>query len=132
MPEPVRKPQKRYPARSATRVWRIPVMYFPDEATPEQEARIASFLSYLKDRPGGLESLELAEIRQFGAPFEEDYDIGNPQDGYLLLKAWIKAAEAKEFWIPETFYRAVQKPNEYLNPTHYIPAEAAIQDSLNI
>ena len=89
-------------------------MPFPEEATLEQTDRIHAFLSYLEYR-GDL-NLTLEDIRGFGAPFLGNEHTGNPQDAYLLLKAWIKVMEAKGAKVSERFYDAVTNPNEYLNP----------------
>lgn len=103
------------PSIRKQRFVRIPIMVFPQEASPEQTECIQSYLSHLEHDWYGLESLDLDQVRA----------IENPQLGYLLVKAWLSVCTERGFHIPPYWYEVINKPNEYLNPTKYIPAEDA-------
>ena len=102
-----------------------PCMHFPNEATPEQEARIKAYLFYLEhEAHGGFESLCLDEVRF----------LGDPQFGYLLVKAWVSVLQNDKVHhnIPKVWFELLKRPNEYLNPAIYIPADNAIDALFDI
>jgi hypothetical protein len=95
-------------------------MEFPAEATPHQKRQIQGCLSMLETDYNGLEKLNLERVRAFGAPYKNAPFLGNPQWGYLLVKAWLRAMEARGAIIPGFWYDVIREPNAYLNPTNYL------------
>ena len=126
MPEPsVSKPKVSYMVirwgiGGIRRIRRIPHMEFPDEATPHQKRQIRGCLSELETDYNGLKNLTIEMVRSFGAPYKGVPCLGNPQLGYLLVKAWIKAMEAQGATVSEDWHDTIREPNKYLNPTHYL------------
>jgi len=95
-------------------------MSFSDAATPKQAGQIKGFLSLLENDYGGLENITLARVRTCGDSYRGAPCLGDPQCGYLLVKAWLKLAETKGLTIPKLWYDVVEQPNGYLNPFYYL------------